>query len=210
MADARRWATWIAVFSAIALIVGVTLALLSTSDDTDPSGRPPAVLRRALEGRQRGLAAASRRVSQAQHKIQHIVFIIKENRTFDTYFGTFPGADGATEGMTCDGDVVPLTRATDTSPGPVHSFDQALRAINGGRMNCFDRLYDGRDLEAYVQYSRRQIPNYWTYAKSFTLADRFFSSIYGPTGPEHLWTISGQSDRFVDHVRDDQAGTWPP
>jgi phospholipase C len=210
MGNTRRWPIWLAVFGAIALVAAVTFAFRLTRDDSTSSNRPPAVLRRALEGHQRGLAAASRRVSQARRKIQHIVFIIKENRTFDTYFGTFPGADGATQGLTCDGDVVPLTRATDTSPGPVHSFDQALRAINGGRMNCFDRLYDGRDLEAYVQYSRHQIPNYWTYAKRFTLADRFFSSIYGPTGPEHLWTISGQSDRFVDHVRDDQAGTWPP
>jgi phospholipase C len=32
------------------------------------------------------------------NKIKHIVFIVKENRTFDNYFGTFPGADGATTG----------------------------------------------------------------------------------------------------------------
>ena len=36
-------------------------------------------------------------------KIQHIVFIIKENRSFDTYFGTFPGADGATTGLVSTG-----------------------------------------------------------------------------------------------------------
>ena len=36
-------------------------------------------------------------------KINHIVFVIKENRTFDNYFGQFPGADGATTGKTCDG-----------------------------------------------------------------------------------------------------------
>jgi phospholipase C len=28
------------------------------------------------------------------HKIQHIIVIMQENRSFDTYFGTFPGADG--------------------------------------------------------------------------------------------------------------------
>jgi phospholipase C len=210
MAATRPSAILVAVFGGIALVGAVAAGFLWPREDGSPNERPPAVLRRALEGRQRGLAAATRQVSGARRKINHIVFIIKENRTFDTYFGTFPGADGATKGMTCDGDVVPLKRASDTSPGPVHSFDQALRAINGGRMNCFDRLYDGRDLEAYVQYSRDQIPNYWAYAQRFTLADRFFSSIYGPTGPEHLWTISGQSDRFVDHGRDDQAGTGPP
>jgi len=33
-----------------------------------------------------------------QSSIQHIVFILKENRSFDNFFGTFPGADGATSG----------------------------------------------------------------------------------------------------------------
>src|SRR2546428_7194608 len=30
----------------------------------------------------------------AIHKIQHVVIILQENRSFDSYFGTFPGADG--------------------------------------------------------------------------------------------------------------------
>src|SRR5258708_9640968 len=45
-------------------------------------------------------------------KIEHIVFIIKENRSFDTYFGAFPGADGAMTGRTSKGEVVPLTLTT--------------------------------------------------------------------------------------------------
>src|SRR5689334_19434640 len=40
-------------------------------------------------------------------RIQHIVFIIKENRSFDTYFGTYPGADGATTGMISTGERMP-------------------------------------------------------------------------------------------------------
>src|SRR5215831_17090535 len=36
--------------------------------------------------------------------IQHIVFIVKENRSFDTYFGTFPGAEGATSGLISTGE----------------------------------------------------------------------------------------------------------
>ena len=51
-----------------------------------------------------------------------------------------------------------------------------------------------------------QIPNYWAYARHYTLSDRFFSSIYGPTGMEHLWTFASQSDRFVDHGRPGQLG----
>ncbi len=49
-------------------------------------------------------------------KIQHIVFIIKENRTFDNYFGTFPGANGATSGTISTGQVIPLGHAPDTLP----------------------------------------------------------------------------------------------
>src|SRR5262245_52434500 len=47
-------------------------------------------------------------VAAAQQKIKHVIFVIKENRTFDNYFGLFPGADGATSGQTCDGQTIPL------------------------------------------------------------------------------------------------------
>jgi phospholipase C len=144
-------------------------------------------------------AAATIRL--ARRKIRHVVFIVKENRTFDTFFGTFPGADGATEGTTCDGSVVPLTRASDDSPGAAHSFLSGIVAIGGGAMNCFDRLDGGAELQGYVQYHRRQIPNYWAYARHFVLADRFFSSAYGPTSVEHYWLVASQSDRFVDNER---------
>jgi phospholipase C len=66
-------------------------------------------------------------------------------------------------------------------------------------MNCFTDV-------GYTQFSESQIPNYWAYARRFTLADEFFSSVYGPTGIEHLWTFASQSDRFVDHGRPGQLG----
>src|SRR5438093_5278738 len=49
-------------------------------------------------------------------KIQKIVFIIKENRSFDHYFGTFPGADGATSGRTSKGQSVSLAHSPDITP----------------------------------------------------------------------------------------------
>lgn len=150
-------------------------------------------------------------VALARRKIRHIVFLVKENRTFDHLFGRFPGADGATEGMTCDGTIVPLERARDDSPGAGHSFQAGIVAINGGRMNCFDRLDSGKHLEGYVQFHEDQIPSYWAYARAFTLADRFFSSSYGPTAVEHYWIIASQSDRFVDNERplEGQGGEEP-
>jgi phospholipase C len=139
-------------------------------------------------------------VAAARAKIKHVVFLVKENRTFDTMFGTFPGADGATSGQTCDGGTTPLGRAKDRTPDAGHSFADGITVIDGGKMDCF--APDG-----YVQYHRADIPNYWRYASHFALADRFFSSIYGPTGVEHLWTFASQSDRFVDHERPGQFGT---
>jgi phospholipase C len=147
-------------------------------------------------------------VRAARRRIDHVIFLIKENRTFDHMFGRFPGADGATEGLTCDGRTVPLRPAPNFLYGPSHSFEGGLSAINGGRMNCFDRLGGGEDLQGYVQYRPGGIPNYWTYARRFALADRFFSSTYGPTGIEHLFTIAATSDRFTDHERATPPGQF--
>jgi phospholipase C len=149
-------------------------------------------------------------VALSRRKIEHIVFIVKENRTFDHLFGRFPGADGATSGMTCDGERVPLRPAGDRVPEIDHGFVEGLVAINGGRMDCFDHLGGGEDLDSYLTYDREGIPNYWALAEHFTLADRFFSSIYGPTGVEHMWVIASQSDRFVDMERRGQYGTGEP
>jgi phospholipase C len=159
----------------------------------DPPGRPR--------------VADSAQIELARRNIHHVIFLVKENRTFDHLFGTFPGADGVTEGRTCDGRLVPLRRAPDDAVGPNHSFTSALISINGGRMNCFDRIWDGHQLQSYVQYTRDQIPNYWSYAEHFVLADRFFSSAYGPTLVEHLEIVAAQTGRFVDNEREGDWGT---
>ena len=66
-------------------------------------------------------------------------------------------------------------------------------------MNGFDRIPGGRDGSPYTQYRRSDIPNYWRYAKTFTLADRMFSSMYGPTIPEHMYTVAATSGRIVSN-----------
>ncbi len=152
--------------------------------------------------------ASPAQVALARREITHVVFLIKENRTFDTYFGQYPGADGTTNGKTCDGQTVPLVRAHDVTSGPDHSFQGGIHAIDGGRMDCFDTLYGGLNLQSYVQYSQEQIPNYWAYARHFVLADRFFTSEYGPTGIEHVATVAAQSGRFIDHERANPPGQF--
>jgi phospholipase C len=132
--------------------------------------------------------------------IDHVVFIVKENRTFDTIFGTYPGADGATGGTTLDGRTVPLTPAPDVMTQPLtHGFWSGLFSIDGGRMDGFNTIAGGGNLDGYVQFDRTSLPHYFDYADRFVLSDAFFTSEYGPTYPEHLYTIAGQSAGIMDN-----------
>ena len=48
-------------------------------------------------------------------------------------------------------------------------------------------------------YDWHEIPNYWEYARRFTLCDAFFSSLAGPSEPNHLYTVAAQSGGLVNN-----------
>jgi len=62
-------------------------------------------------------------------KIQHIIFLIKENRTFDNYFGQFPGANGTTIGVTSSGQIITLRHAPDQLAGNGTSTDSLTKVL---------------------------------------------------------------------------------
>jgi phospholipase C len=139
---------------------------------------------------------AEEHLALAHSHIEHVVFLIKENRTFDTLFGRFPGADGPPARVPAkreDGSVrmIRLRPARDETADVNHNFVAGLTAIDGAKMDGYSLLGSPPALGAYVWYSKEQIPAYWAYASRYQLADRFFSAVYGPTGPEHLWSIAG-------------------
>lgn len=129
-------------------------------------------------------------------RIRHIIFLVKENHTFDNLFGLFPGADGtrfAREGR----------RRVRMAITPVQPWNDLYHirnapsvAVDQGKMDRFyafpGSFQKGVDV-ADSEYERRQIPNYWAYASRFTLADHFFSTILGSSFPNHLVTVAGQS-----------------
>jgi phospholipase C len=128
--------------------------------------------------------------------IQHVVFIIKENRSFDNYFGTFPGANGATSGPISTGSTIPLGHTPDRVRDMGHSWNDALTAINSGSMNQFDLVQFGNidgDYMSMSQMYQTDIPNYWSYAQTYTLSDATFSSLHGGSFPNHLYTIAATS-----------------
>ncbi len=140
---------------------------------------------------------------QARGHIKHVIFLVKENRSFDNYFGRYPGADGTTTGKYLEhGRAVKihLKRAPDVSPHDLgHSFVSSMLAIDGGRMDGFNDVTEGGDLSGYVEFTRKQIPHYWDYADRFVLADHFFTSMYGPTNPEHIYTVAATAKGIVDN-----------
>jgi phospholipase C len=146
--------------------------------------------------------------------IQHIVYIIKENRSFNNYFGTFPGAIGATSGPVSDGQVIPLGHTPDRVRDMGHAWNDSVTAINGGKMNQFDLVQFGNidgDYMSMSQMYQSDIPNYWTYAQTFTLSDGTFSSIKSGSFPNHMYTIGATSDEAIsnpDEPGHPQYASW--
>jgi Phosphoesterase family len=76
------------------------------------------------------------------HKIQHVVMIMQENRTLDTYFGTYPGANGIPSGVCMPdpmfgGCVAPYHNSRDENRGGPHGNKAAVKDLAGGKMDGF-------------------------------------------------------------------------
>jgi len=140
-----------------------------------------------------GLAQPVLQCFAQNNPIQHVVIIIKENRSFDNYFGLFPGANGANKGKAGD-KTIPLAHAKLVSGDIPHNWRTSFLGIDHGKMDGF---YKGvPNYAAYVQFYQSDLPNYWAYAQKFALADNFFSSMYGPSFPQHLYFAAAGSDNM--------------
>jgi phospholipase C len=76
------------------------------------------------------------------HKIRHVVVIMQENRSFDSYFGTFPGADGIPPGVCVPdplngGCIAPYHDPSDLNYGGPHSQGDSTADVDGGAMDGF-------------------------------------------------------------------------
>jgi phospholipase C len=151
------------------------------------------------------------------HLIRHVVVIMQENRSFDSYFGTYPGADGIPKGVCvpdpgAGGCVRPFHDTADRNAGGPHDHVDALRDIAGGAMNGFVAQAEaGRTLACARQvdaptcslapkkpdvmgyHDWHEIPNYWAYARHFVLQDHMFQPDLSWSLPAHLYMVSGWS-----------------
>src|SRR5579859_5778307 len=157
-------------------------------------------------------------------KIQHIIVIMQENRSFDSYFGTYPGADGIPmkDGVptVCVNDpqtgqcVKPYHNPNDLNGGGPHGAPNATADINGGQMNGFiaqaekgrkgclnstDPLCtNSKSIDVMGYHDAREIPNYWSYAQNFVLQDHMFEPNASWSLPAHLFMVSAWSAKCTD------------
>ncbi|HLH60865.1 MAG TPA: alkaline phosphatase family protein [Ktedonobacteraceae bacterium] len=147
-------------------------------------------------------ARATQALKRKTNPIQHIVIMVKENRTFDNYFGTFPGADGATTYTGTDGKQHPLTHDPDTLVSDIlHTHYAYLKAFDHGKLDKFSQLKGAiQDINGQMedvadgQMYQSDIPNYWQYAQTFALPDHFFYTINSDSFPNHLFSIAATDD----------------
>ncbi|MDX6419340.1 MAG: phospholipase [Trebonia sp.] len=131
--------------------------------------------------------------------IKHFVFLMQGGRTFDNYFGTYPGADGLGAG-TCQPLSVSGPAGPCVKPFLLDNSDRAPLGASatiiasqwdGGKMNGFVAAYQqqGRDgAMAMGYYNATQLPFYWEAAQNYVLFDHFFSSAqYGIRNSRSYW-----------------------
>jgi phospholipase C len=140
-----------------------------------------------------------------------VVFVIKENHTFDNLFGRFPGADGTKYALEGARRVRMGTTPIFFKDDLFHVRNAPQLAVNGGRMNAFSRMpnsfQNGRDI-ADSEFSQAEIPAYWSYARHFALADHFFSTMLATSFPNHMVMMTGQSLNTIGDPNHLPAITW--
>ena len=183
-----RWAGGILLLAAAALV-----AVVSASTGTKHSAAPPPDI----------------------HKIKHVVVIMQENRSFDSYFGTYPGrrrhpAAACACPILAAAACRPYHVARDRNVGGPHALKNASRDINGGAMDGFVREAVGARKAAWTRttpsarcrprgsdvmgyHDAREIPNYWAYARNFVLQDHMFEPNKSWSLPAHLLMVSAWS-----------------
>ena len=156
-------------------------------------------------------------------KIRHVIVVMQENRSFDSYFGTYPGADGIPRKngrfTVCVPDAFrhvcarPYHDRSNRNQGGPHEYLDTVRDVNGGKMNGFIRearrgLRKGckafpksqlcskrRPPDVMGYHDAREIPNYWAYAHHFVLQDHMFEPNSSASLATHLFMVSEWSAR---------------
>jgi len=147
----------------------------------------------------------------------HLVILMMENHSFDCYFGMLPRigqprADGfsfdgsgqpSNRNPLGDGYVLPY-RATSECQGSVsQNWNSTHKQIDGGRMDGFAAT----STQAMVYWTESDLPFYYSLAKNFTLANRWFCSAPCQTYPNRRFLMAGTA---YGNISTDNASLMDP
>jgi phospholipase C len=145
--------------------------------------------------------------------IQHVIIIMQENRSFDSYFGTYPGADGLptnSQGQftvynydpATGQNVYPFHETADINYGGPHTSSYGRNDIDIGKMDNFMASFraspptiwpPGAPIDVMGYHDYHEIPNYWSYAQNYVLQDHMFAPSVSDSDATHLYMVSGWS-----------------
>jgi phospholipase C len=174
-----------------------------------------------------GRAVATAPAGSGLDAIQHVVVVMQENRSFDHYFGAYPGVRGfddhAASGLGAFAQRWPGGAASKLLPykldhatvqaqcaggsdTPIHDWGpqhdswakgQMSRFVSTHSKPQFDGPAQGPLVMAYLD--RTDIPLHWALADAFTICDAYHASVIGPTMPNRLYALSGTIDPTGEH-----------
>ena len=208
---------------ALSALVLSTVAIAACGGSGTSPGGPNQI---ALRGAAPGVtphAWARGSVSIGPAKIQHVVFVIQENRSFDNIFGglddkgnPFPGADSVSNEF--PGEPTPVNHlgypvqmvsgALKDCYSAAHDRPQAVGEIDGGKMDGFDledvgklKCAPGTPPPDYVYQTVRyaDVKPYWQMGEQYAISDRMFESILSSSFGAHLFLAAGQSGHVYDY-----------
>ena len=155
--------------------------------------------------------------------VEHVVFLMQENRSFDHYFGSYCGVrdfdDRPAGGLGNFSQQWPAARggastllpfnlssaAAQLCPGnsavPIHDWAPQHQSYAGGTNAQFVSVHseaanDGPRQGPLVMgyFTRKQLEFYYALADAYTICDNYFCSVLGPTMPNRLYSMSGTID----------------
>ncbi len=151
-------------------------------------------------------------------QIKHIVVLMMENHSYDNYLGMLPGRgegfplgpDGQPEvsNTGAQGESVAahhLASTVQIADSPSQSWHATHLQWADGKLDGFvsstQQLMPGLDpTRAMGYWTGQDLPFYYGLARTFPLADRWFSSCLGPTFPNRRFLISGTANGLIDDL----------
>jgi len=141
--------------------------------------------------------------SAAISDIKHIFIFVEENHTFDNYFGYYPGVNGLAGAK-------PQYFPNSTTPVNPFEIDSATIKMdlchmascaqadfNKGQMNGFLTPAGEGTNQTMGYFNPDLIPYYWDYASQYVLMDNWFTPFMGPSLPNHIYLVAGQSGNIT-------------